>query len=292
MNGLANSLKKFFTNKNTVTIIGVVAILFILYFLYTKKINDATNEETVFVAARTINPQTQITNEDVTTIKVAKAARPDGVILDKKKIVGKYTGVGSTIPEGSMFYDDVIVEKEELPGDWLTLLEKDANGNLEIPYYFSVNTTTTFGNSIQPGDYVDFYVKMYDQKQNNKLIFGKLIENVKILAVTESSGKDVFRSQTDIGTPAYLNFGLSRDNYNLFKTIDYANGADITLIVVPHGGAIPEENLEITISQTDLRDKIKTDYLDKTYVDDKYEMVEENVTDPNAQSNQNNPLIP
>ncbi len=292
MNGLANSLKKFFTNKNTVTIIGVVAILFILYFLYTKKINDATDEVTVFVAARTINPQTQITNEDVTTIKVAKAARPDGVILDKNKIVGKYTGVGSTIPEGSMFYDDVIVEKEELPGDWLTLLEKDADGNLEIPYYFSVNTTTTFGNSIQPGDYVDFYVKMYDQKQNNKLIFGKLIENVKILAVTESSGKDVFRSQTDIGTPAYLNFGLSRDNYNLFKTIDYANGADITLIVVPHGGAIPEENLEITISQTDLRDKIKTDYLDKTYVDDKYEMVEENVTDPNAQSNQNNPLIP
>lgn len=292
MNGLANSLKKFFTNKNTVTIIGVVAILFILYFLYTKKINDATNEETVFVAARTINPQTQITNEDVTTIKVAKAARPDGVILDKNKIVGKYTGVGSTIPEGSMFYDDVIVEKEELPGDWLTLLEKDADGNLQIPYYFSVNTTTTFGNSIQPGDYVDFYVKMYDQKQNNKLIFGKLIENVKILAVTESSGKDVFRSQTDIGTPAYLNFGLSRDNYNLFKTIDYANGADITLIVVPHGGAIPEENLEITISQTDLRDKIKTDYLDKTYVDDKYEMVEENVTDPNAQLNQNNPIIP
>lgn len=290
MNGLANSLKKFFTNKNTVTIIGVVAILFILYFLYTKKINDATDEVTVFVAARTINPQTQITNEDVTTIKVAKAARPDGVILDKNKIVGKYTGVGSTIPEGSMFYDDVIVEKEELPGDWLTLLEKDADGNLEIPYYFSVNTTTTFGNSIQPGDYVDFYVKMYDPKQNNKLLFGKLVENVKILAVTESSGKDVFRSQTDIGTPAYLNFGLSRDHYNLFKTIDYVNGLDVTLIVVPHGGAIPEENLEINISTADLRTRIEAAENVQLFKDD--EVVEENVTDPNAQSNQNNPLIP
>ena len=142
MNNLAISLKKFFTNKNTVTIIGVIVILVILYFLYTNTVDKATEMIQVPVASRTINPQTQITAEDVTYIEVANAAKPDKVLMNDGDIIGKYTGVGATIPEGSMFYSDVIVVKEDLPGNWLTLLEKDALGNLQIPYYFSVNTTT------------------------------------------------------------------------------------------------------------------------------------------------------
>ena len=45
MNNLFISLKKFFTNKNTVTIIGVVAILIILYFMYTKTIEKQTDKK-------------------------------------------------------------------------------------------------------------------------------------------------------------------------------------------------------------------------------------------------------
>ena len=171
-------------------------------------------------------------------------------------IIGKYTGVGVTVPEGSMFYNDVIVEKEELPGNWLTLLEKDAEGNLQIPYYFSVNTTTTFGNSIQPGDYVDFYVRAYNEK--DELMFGKMIENIKILAVTDGSGQDVFKSQTDIGTPSFLNFGLSSQLHDVLKKAEYLNGTDIELIVIPHGGAVPEENLETNVTSSQLRDFITT----------------------------------
>lgn len=256
MNNLAISLKKFFTNKNTVTIIGVVAILIILYVMYTKQINKATEKIQVPVASKTINPQTQITADDITHIEVANAAKPDKVIMKDELIIGKYTGVGVTVPEGSMFYNDVIVEKEELPGNWLTLLEKDAEGNLQIPYYFSVNTTTTFGNSIQPGDYVDFYVRAYNEK--DELMFGKMIENIKILAVTDGSGQDVFKSQTDIGTPSFLNFGLSSQLHDVLKKAEYLNGTDIELIVIPHGGAVPEENLETNVTSSQLRDFITT----------------------------------
>ncbi len=256
MNNLAISLKKFFTNKNTVTIIGVVAILIILYVMYTKQLNKATDKIQVPVASKTINPQTQITADDITHIEVANAAKPDKVLMKDELIIGKYTGVGVTVPEGSMFYNDVIVEKEELPGNWLTLLEKDAEGNLQIPYYFSVNTTTTFGNSIQPGDYVDFYVRAYNEK--DELMFGKMIENIKILAVTDGSGQDVFKSQTDIGTPSFLNFGLSSELHDVLKKAEYLNGTDIELIVIPHGGAVPEENLVTNVTSSQLRDFITT----------------------------------
>ncbi len=254
MNNLAISLKKFFTNKNTVTIIGVVAILVILYFLYTSTVNNATNLVDVPVAAKTINPQTLITSEDVTVVRVANAAKPTGVIENRNDIVGKYTGVGSTVPEGSMFYAGVVVNKEDLPGDWITLVGEDALGNRNIPYYFAVNTTTTFGNSIQPGDYVDFYVRAYNEQ--NMLMFGKMLSNLEVLAVTDSEGKDVFRSSQDVGTPAFLNFGLQKEIHDVLKKAEYLNGTQIDLIVVPHGGT-PEENLEVNVSSEYLRDYIQ-----------------------------------
>ena len=170
MNNLGLSLKKFFTNKNTVTIIGVVAILVILYFMYTKQIQKATKEIEVPVAKETIYPQTLIDSSKITTIKVAQAAKPKDAILSRGAIENHYTGVGVTVPKGSMFYKEYIVTAEELPGNWLTKLEPQSVNSLELerPYSFPVNVATTFGNSIQPGDYVDFYLKAYD---DNKQIY-------------------------------------------------------------------------------------------------------------------------
>lgn len=282
MNNLVISAKKFITNKNTVTIIGVIAILVILYFLYTTTINKATNFIQVPVAAETINPQTQITAEDVTFIDVANAAKPDNVIMNEGEIVGKYTGVGATIPKGSMFYSDVIVNKEDLPGNWLTLLEKDALGNLQIPYYFPVNTTTTFGNSIQPDDYIDVYVRAYNEQ--DVLMFGKMFSNLRVLAVTDGDGNDVFRSTQDIGSPAFLNFGLAAEFHDVMKKAEYLNGTDIELIVIPHGGALPEENLEVNVSSEYLRDFIQN----KTFELPENAVVE----DPKDANNQNQQQTP
>ena len=244
MNNLGLSLKKFFTNKNTVTIIGVVAILVILYFMYTKQIKKATNEIDVPVAKETIYPQQEIQEGMVTTIKVAQAAKPKDAILSKGAIVGKYTGVGVTVPKGSMFYKEFIVEKSQLPGSWLKELKPQSVNSLELerPYSFPVNVATTFGNSIQPGDYVDFYLKAYDA--NKQIIYGRIFDNVKVLSVTDSAGKEVFRSQNAIGTPAYLNFGFDNETYQIFKYVEYASG-DLQLVVVPRGGdPLSNEDLE------------------------------------------------
>lgn len=255
MNNLVISSKKFITNKNTVTIIGVVVILVILYFLYSSTVSKATQMIEVPVAAKTINPQTQITADDVTYIEVANAAKPDNVLTNENDIVGKYSGVGSTIPEGSMFYNQAVVEKDDLPGSWLTRLEKNSLGELDIPIYISVDTTTTYGNSIQPDMYVDIYVKAVNEKE--VLMFGKMLSNIKVLATTDSEGKDVFRSSEDIGSPAFLNFGVSADNFDLLKKAIYLDGKQIELVVVPHGGAEKETGLEVNVSSEYLRDYIQ-----------------------------------
>lgn len=235
MNNLAISLKKFFTNKNTVTIIGVVAVLAILYFLYSKQIAKETKKENVPVAADTISPLTYIDSDDITHVEVAHAAKPEGVLLTDSQIIGKYTGENVTIPKGGMFTKSQLVTEDELPGPWLELVDTKEKG--EMPYYFSVNVTTTFGNSIQPDEYVDMYIKTYDEKEQEKLIYTKLYENLKVLAVTESSGENVFRSTNDIGTPAFLNFGIPVSEQEIIKKAEYLNNSsDIELIIVPQGG--------------------------------------------------------
>ena len=251
MNNLAISLKKFFTNKNTVTIIGVVAILIILYFMYTKTIETQTDKKLVPVAAKEIPAETEITEDMITTVQVANAAMPEKVEKDSNNIKGKYTCQSSMIPEGSMFYSDALCNYDELPGSWIKSLEPDENGIMPVPYSFPVNITTTYGNAIQPGDYVDFWAKAILETTDNKgnttkgLIYSKVFENAKVLSVTDSEGQNVFKNE--VGEPAFLNFGLTPDHYKFFKYMENVEEHRIDIIVVPRGGNVaPEGSAVVT----------------------------------------------
>jgi len=287
MNNLAISLKKFFTNKNTVTIIGVVAILIILYFMYTKTIETQTDKKLVPVAAKEIPAETEITSEMITTIQVANAAMPEKVEKNSANIEGKFTCQNSMIPEGSMFYSDALCEFDELPGSWIKALQPDENGVMPIPYSFPVNITTTYGNSIQPGDYVDFWAKTILETQNVKsgetvskgLIYSKVFENAQVLSVTDGDGKNVFRSKNDTGTPAFLNFGLSPDHYKFFKYMENVEEQAVTIIVVPHGGNVAPEGSAV-VSATKFRALVEK-FVSPAYVIDTPEIT----TNTNSNSN-------
>ena len=67
MGSLTTGLKKFLQNKNTVTIVGVILAIFVLYFAYTMRINNAINPITVPYALWQINAGTQITESMIST---------------------------------------------------------------------------------------------------------------------------------------------------------------------------------------------------------------------------------
>ena len=115
MNNLVASAKKFFKNKNVVTIIGVVVILILLYVGYSTQINNAVEPVQVPVATQTIQPRTEITDDMVQMIDMPNISISDNVIRSKSQIVGKYSNVNSVIPEGSMFYTDTVISGDELP---------------------------------------------------------------------------------------------------------------------------------------------------------------------------------
>ena len=253
MNNFMISAKRFITNKNTVTIIGVLIVLIILYWGYKTTIDNAVKPVNVPVANKTIGAQTEVTSSDIGWKTVASAAKPSNVLMKQDQIVGKYTGVNATIPTGSMFYADVLVDKEDLPGNWLTKLHTDANGKTDIPFYMPVNIVTTFANSIQPDTYIDIYMRATDEAK--LVMFGKLIDNIQVLAVKDSSGEDVFNSVEETGTPAYIFFGVPDELHILLRQATYLDSIGIELIPVPHGGINPVMG-DVEVSSAYLRDYI------------------------------------
>ena len=147
MNSVSVTIQRLFKNKNTVTIIGVVAILALLYFGYSTTVSKAVSPVSVPVAATTIQPRTLITEDMVTTVDIAANAVSDDVIQNQNSIIGKYSNVNSVIPEGSMFYSALLTTAEELPDSSFVKVAKD-----EVPYNFPVTMDTTYGNSIYPGN--------------------------------------------------------------------------------------------------------------------------------------------
>lgn len=249
MNDFVNKLKRFFKNKNTVTIIGVIAVLALLYWGYSSQVTSAVTPTEVPVAAETIQPRTQITAAMITTIEVPNIAVVENVYTSSTIIIGMYSNVNTVIPTGSMFYKEALITKSELPDSAFFDIADD-----QIPYMFPVTLETTYGNSIYPGSKIDIYMKAADT--DNKIMFGKLLADVTVVAVKDAQGEDVFEDSSEVRTPAYLIFGLSDEIHVLLRKASYLSGVE--LIPVPHGGTLASEG----------ETRVSTEYL-KEFVNSK-----------------------
>lgn len=251
MNNLMISLQKFFKNKNTVTILGVLAIILVLFFGYRYQINKQVNPITnIPVASSTIQPRTKITNDMISYIDVAPIVLQKGdVYTTSQAVVGKYSNYNTIIPAGSLFYKEAVVEEKELPDSAFVDVEEG-----EVPYNFPVTTASTYGNSIYTGNYIDIYMKAVDK--NGKIMVGKLIENVKVLSVKDATGKNVFENSQESRTPAYLIFGVVPEINILLRKASYMSANSVELFPVPHGATVASEEGETAVSSQTLKDFI------------------------------------
>ena len=115
MKNFSESAKRFFKNKNVVTILGIIIILVILYMAYTKQINDQVSPVIVPVAKETIQPRTEITSDMIEMVEMPNSYVGDNVYKSENAVKGMYSNVNTVIPAGSMFYKDTVITKDELP---------------------------------------------------------------------------------------------------------------------------------------------------------------------------------
>lgn len=250
MNNITASAQKFFRNKNTVTILGIVIILIILYIGYSTQINNAVQPVSVPVATETIQPRTEITSDMVETIDMPSVSIKENVIVNRNNIIGKYSNINAVIPKGSMFYTDAVISKSELPDSVFVKVKKG-----DVVYNFPVDMESTYGNSIYPGNKIDIYMKT-GNGEDEKVMLGKLVKNVEVLAVKDSSGKNVFENTEEDRTPAMLIFGVPEDINLLLRKASYMESLGVELFPVPHGGKVSTEGA------TEVSTQQLADYID------------------------------
>lgn len=233
MNNFLVSLKRFFGNKNTVTILGVIAIVLVIYFGYNYEIKKNTDPVRVPYAKVDIQPRTPITEDMIGYMNIPRVmlrTAANNAVTVTSDIVGKYASYNTVIPAGSLFYRSTLLTWSEMPDSaWADIPDGYTVVSL------NVNTETTYGNSIFPGNYIDLYYQSYDE--TGKLLYGKFIESIEVLAVKDASGKHVFENSQAGLTPASLIFAVPEDMYILLKKTGYLSGQ---LVPVPRNKSYSE----------------------------------------------------
>ena len=241
---MKESMKKFLGNKNTVTIIGVILCVIILYLGYNFRINQKVALVRVPYANQTIQPKTAITADMISYMEVAgEFVGNASYYSSEDDIIGKFSNYNTMIAEGSLFYTDLLIDKDELPDSAFM----DIPDNYTVINY-GVDMDSTYANSMMPNDYINIYFKANDD--DGSIMFGKFLSNIKILDVKDSDGQHVFENTEEARTPAYMLFALPEDMHLLFRKALYLSGQyGVQLILVPNTQELTEEDAEMVSSE-------------------------------------------
>lgn len=266
MNNLSKTIKKVLGNKNTVTIIGVLLCIIVLYIGYNMRINQKTKLVKVYYAKETIQPKTQITEDMIGTTELPEAFLTGDYYKSLNEINGKYSNYNSIIPAGSLFYKAQVVKKDELPDSVLYGIEEENTIS-----YVRTDVERSYGNVIMPTNYVDVYVKMTNS--DGKIVYGKYMENLKVLSVKNSEGQNVFENTDNVRTPSYIYFAMPEAEYLTFTMLKYLQEEKeesfIEIVLVPNGTKY-EDTPNVKVSGKYITDYImnnieKIDYQDELF---------------------------
>jgi hypothetical protein len=252
------ALKKFLSNKNTVTFLCVILGVIVLVVGYRWRVQSATNPVSIPYAKVAIDAKTKITAEmiDYTEVPQSLITTSKTIVTNASNIIGKYSTYASGIPKNSYFYSDVIMEEEEMP-DYAFVNMADGY----TVYSLKVNMNTTYANKIFPNTYIDLYAKATDAT-TGKIMFARLIESIKVKAVKDDKGNALLESGINNGTPSAMLFEVPDDLFDLLKKAEYVDGVEV--IPVPRNSAYTASQGETTVDNATLKQYILNKCVDIT----------------------------
>ena len=287
MNETKSGFSGFLKNKNTVTILGTLVAVAILFFGYYYQVNNATKPVKVVVAKEDIQSRTKITCEMLEEVEISqdmfkklnRQMDGKGVYQSSSSICrditafpnSAFSNYNTMIPKGTPLVKSVnVVDGSAIP---TSVLKEIPDGYM--PYPFQVDESSTYGNAIMPGNYVDIYMKAVSDE--GKVMFGKLLHDVEVLAALDSSYQDVFGNTEEQRTTSQFMFSVTKENYMLFKKASFL--PQVELIPVPITESINNSDYNGSI-------EVATSYL-KKYIDDRTEEIPEDELKPGNNEDNN-----
>lgn len=247
------AIKRFIGNKNTVTVLGFLACIATLIIGYNIRVRDAIAPQTLPYAKQSIPSRTLISASMVGKIKVAQTYvnEAQNVVKFSNEVVGKYVSYKTSIPKGSLFYKDALVEADEMPDAAFANIEDG-----QTIYSLEVDKESTFANSIRAGDYIDLYMSATDYENNNLVIYGCLIKSIRVLAVKDAKGNNILKNSLAYGEPKELLFAVDDEMFDLLRETEWVKG-DIKLSPVIYNKNYTAEANETVVESEQLQEFIK-----------------------------------
>ena len=180
----------------------------------------------------------EITKDDIEYVKVRKKFfKKADVYQTTNNLIGKYVATGTSIPKGGMFYTSQVVEKKELPN---AIFDEIPEGY--TIYQLKVNETTTYANSIYPGDKIDLWLLT---KVENNYVYEPFITNIEVLSVKDSKGQNVFDVNSG-RTPAVLAFAVPNDIFVYLSKVGFLSGMSLYPVPINKNNADKDATTEIS----------------------------------------------
>lgn len=247
-------IRRFIGNRNTVTILGFLACVAVLVIGYNYRVKEAISPITVPYAKQDIPSRTLITSDMIGRIRISSeyVNNADNLIKQPTEVVGKYVSFKTSISKGSLFYKESLKEADEMPDAAFANIESK-----HTIYSLSVNADTTFYNQIRAGDYIDLYMSAVDKENNNLVMYGRLIESIRVLAVKDSKGNNIIKNSIAYGKPSELLFSVSDEMFLLLKEAEYVDG-DIEITPVVRNEKYTADAGDTVVSSEQLRQFIES----------------------------------
>lgn len=252
MAGLINGIRKILMNKNTITIIAVIAGVILLWFFYNMTLENAINPVRVPVASRNLLATDIITAEDIEYVEVNRSFlnNANDVITSSSQLIGYYVNNGTSVSQGAMFYRDQVTTREVI-----SETDFDALPDGYTIYPLSVDMEATYANSIYPGDKIDLWIYGTDPNTNRR-IYDEFINSIDVLEVKDGDGKNVF-DDAENRSPAILYFAVTDEMFTYLNVLD-ERGYDI--IPVPRNKMYTVAGKEVSYSNDLLRQLVESLY--------------------------------
>lgn len=231
-------IKKLLLNRNTVTILGVLAGVIALWFAYSITLDKAVKPTRVPVAVKDIPAGSIITKEDFEYVDInSDVLKKASIITSSSQLINFYVNNNTSITKGSMFYTSQVVKKDELVDRDLEIIPE----NYKI-YWLEVDNTTTYANSIYPGDKIDLWLLT---KVENNYVYEPFITNIEVLSVKDSKGQNVFDVNSG-RTPAVLAFAVPNDIFVYLSKVGFLSGMKLYPVPINKNNADKDATTEIS----------------------------------------------
>lgn len=252
--GAGGLVKRFVGNKNTVTILGVLACIATLVVGYNYRVRTAISPVTIPYAKQNIASRTLVTADMIGNIKITNTytSKADNLLRNASSVVNKYVSYKTSIPKGSLFYKEQLIEADEMPDAAFANIEDGFT-----VFSLDVSLSDTFYNSVRAGDYIDLYVlaseKTSDDAAPTKVVFAKLVQSIKVLAVKDSKGQNILKNKLENGKPSELLFAVEEDIYLLLMKAENAKGIDVSITPVLRNSNYTEKKGKTEVSSEELK---------------------------------------